>query len=358
MKIKYYLNFEKENRTSMDNYAQRLINYQKKNYKNSEIDFYKPKINYFSNLLLPKIWMMRYSRYISYPKQIKKIPMHDISHVCDHQYAHLFPYLNSKIKFVTVHDLIPLVFQKRLNKNPLLNKYTFSKLKFFTKVFARSENTKKDIVKYTDCPEKKIEVILDNAEDYFDNLPINKNDVLKKYNIPSDKKKILISGNIFYKNHNISYKVLKNLITINKNIIFVHIGCGKENIVSSDIKNNIIQLPFVERKEIPSIYKICDVLFFPSIYEGFGLPILEAMSCGIPVVCSDNSSIPEVAGDAALMSSCNDIDKFTKNILYILNNEEVYLSMVNKSLLRSKNFSSDKFNNNIIRIYEEELNKF
>ena len=59
---------------------------------------------------------MRYARYILYPSQIKKLPKHDIAHICDHQYGNLYPYLNSKLKFITVHDLIPLVFQKKIKQ--------------------------------------------------------------------------------------------------------------------------------------------------------------------------------------------------------------------------------------------------
>ena len=85
------------------------------------------------------------------------------------------------------------------------------------------------------------------------------------------------------------------------------------------------------------------------------MPILEAMICGIPVVCSNNSSLPEVAGDAAMMSDCYDVNKFTKNILEILSNNELYFSMVSKSIKRSKKFSSERFHSNILSIYEEEM---
>ena len=74
-------------------------------------------------------------------------------------------------------------------------------------------------------------------------------------------------------------------------------------------------LYFLNRDEIPNIYKICKLLFYPSIYEGFGRPLLEAMKCGLPVVCSDNSAIPEVVGNSALMSNCENVDDFTNNIL-------------------------------------------
>ena len=87
------------------------------------------------------------------------------------------------------------------------------------------------------------------------------------------------------------------------------------------------------------------------------MPLLEAMSCGVPVICSNNSSLPEVVGDAALMSNCNDVEKFTIDILKILNDKELYLSMVNRSLKRAEIFNPSKFHDNIIKIYQEELDK-
>ena len=352
MRIIYYLNFTEDGRPSMDQYGNRLINYQRKNFPSNKIDFFKPEISHFSKLIFSKTWRMRYSRYITYPKLVKRLKKHDVAHICDHQYANLFSFLNSKLKFVTVHDLIPLIFNNKFGKSFLLKNSSLKNLKYFTKVFAISENTKKDIIKLTDCPEEKIKVIMETAEDYFNNNPINKNEICKRYNIPLNKKKILISGNIFYKNNETAYKVLENLNKIDKDIIFLHIGSGNNNKVN---KENIFKIPFLEKKEIPNIYKICDLLFFPSVYEGFGMPILEAMICGIPVVCSNNSSLPEVAGDAAMMSDCYDVNKFTKNILEILNNNELYFSMVNKSIKRSKKFSPERFHSNILSIYEEEM---
>ncbi len=237
-------------------------------------------------------------------------------------------------------------------------RFSLKHLKFFTKVFAISNNTKKDILKFTDCPENKIEVIFRSIEESFNTYPIDKKFVSEKFNIPLNKKKILISGDMFYKNNEISFKVLERLIEINKDIVFIHIGGSKKDTSTfKKLKNNIIQLPFIERYELPNIYKIIDILLYPSIYEGFGLPVLEAMSCGKPVVCSNNSSIPEVAGDAALMSDCNDVEKFAKDILKILDDKELYLSMASRSLKRAEIFNLEQFHYNLIKIYQEELDK-
>ncbi len=357
MKINYYLNFLEENRISMNLYAEQLINYQKSNFKDLDINYFLPKLPFLSKIFFSNIWKLRYARYISYPFQVKKMPKHDIAHICDQQYAHLYPYLNSTLKFITVHDLVPVIFEKKLNNNPRLFKYSLSKLKHFTKVFAVSENTKTDILRYTDCPEYKIEVIMESIENIFNNSSIDAESVCKKYNIPLNKKKVLISGNVFYKNHDTSYKILKNLYKLNKDIIFIHIGSENQKNLPKELENNIFRLPFIERKEIPNIYKIVDLLLFPSIYEGFGRPVLEAMSCGTPVVCSNNSSIKEVAGNAALTCDYNNVQLFTKNILDLLTNKVLREKMIKKGYEQSKLFSINKFHNNLVNIYKNEFNK-
>ena len=98
-------------------------------------------------------------------------------------------------------------------------------------------------------------------------------------------------------------------------------------------------------------------MLYPSIYEGFGLPILESMSCGTPVVCSNNSSIPEVVGKAALTNNHSNVDVFVEDILKLLNNEEFYLLKRQEGLERAKIFDISKFHNKLIDIYKTELNK-
>lgn len=358
LKIKYYLNFAEDKCVSMGIYANNLINFHKNNSKNFSIDSYQPTMSIFSKFFNNEKWKMRYARYISYPHQVKKIQTHDIAHVCDQQYAHLVNFLKSKIKIITVHDIVPIIFQKELKKNPFLFKQSLKRLKYYDKVLTVSHSTKNDLIKYTDCPEDKIEVVLESIENFFNSKIIDKKSICSKYNIPQNSKKILISGNIFYKNNKQAYNVLEELIKHDKNIIFIHIGSGKNNsLLSKSIDRHVIKIPFLKRTELPEIYKICDLLFYPSIYEGFGLPLLEAMSCGLPVVCSNNSSIPEIVGDAALVSDSNNLKKFITNILDILQNKNLHYELMNKSLNRSKIFNEDKIINNITNIYLKEFNK-
>jgi glycosyltransferase involved in cell wall biosynthesis len=338
----------------MEQYSHDLIEYQTKNFDKMEIDFFRPKKDLFSNFISTKKWKLRYLRYFSYQNQIKKLQAHDVAHVCEQQYAQLVHHLNSKTKFITIHDLVPMVFKEELNHNPIFGKFSLRYLKFYNKVFAISENTKKDILKYTDCPEEKIIVIMRSVESFFNKEPIDKKKICEKYSVPFEKKKILISGNIFYKNVNFSKKVLDKLCEERNDVIFIHIGNANNN--NEKIHHDkIFRIPYVNRKDLPSIYKISDMLFYPSIYEGFGMPLLEAMSCGLPIICSNNSSIPEVVGDAALMYSIFDIKIFVKNINKVLDDRMLHANLSNKSIERAKIFNQEKFHQNLIKNYKKEL---
>ena len=168
----------------------------------------------------------------------------------------------------------------------------------------------------------------------------------------------MIAGNIFYKNINTSLQVLRELKKKRDDIIFIQIGSSNEITGEKIFDSNLIKVPFLKRDDLPSIYKICDVLFYPSIYEGFGMPILEAMSCGLPIVCSNNSSIPEVVGNAALLRSFDDIKNFANDLNEILNNNDLHAKLVNKSLNRAKIFNQEQFHNNLMKNYETELIKY
>ena len=116
-------------------------------------------------------------------------------------------------------------------------------------------------------------------------------------------------------------------------------------------------MPIVDKHDLPSIYKICDVVLCPSLYEGMGNLTLEGMRCGIPVVCSNTSSIPEIAGNAALMCDPTDDLEITKNILKLFENKEFYKKKVDEGSARAKLFDYEKMHQKIINLYKEELAK-
>jgi len=372
MKINYLRNFDEDKRISMKEYADDLIQYQKNYSSEIEVSDYTPKINVFFKLLTDK-WKLRFARYIGYPLSIKKLPNYDITHVPDHSYAHLVKNIKSKVKILTVNDLIPLVYEKKKMKdlyNPTgegtdknkkyLFRYSAKHFKYFDRIIAISHNTKKDILKFTDCPESKITVIHINIpKKFFNSDSIDKEKICHKYKIPIKPKKILISGNGFYKNHITSVKVLENLLNKNFDVCLVWIGHKGDitKINNSKIINKIFKMPIVDKIELPSIYKICDVALVPSLYEGLGLIAIEAMRTGIPVVTSNTSSIPEIVGEEGMTCDPTDDTQITKNIIKLLTDKEFYQKKINDGLIRSKLFNYDKMNEDIINLYRDELLK-
>ena len=106
-----------------------------------------------------------------------------------------------------------------------------------------------------------------------------------------------------------------------------------------------------------NLYNSVDCLFFPSYYEGFGRPPLEAMSCGLPVISSNIASLPEVLGDSGLLSHPNDVEAFYINILSIIENIDKKNKMITSGLVRAKLFNWKKNMEKTIEIYKSVLNK-
>jgi glycosyltransferase involved in cell wall biosynthesis len=108
---------------------------------------------------------------------------------------------------------------------------------------------------------------------------------------------------------------------------------------------------FVADADLPALYTLADLLAFPSFYEGFGLPVLEAMACGTPVICADNSSLPEVAGEAALMVGAGDTEALVEGIRRLLADEELRRQLVQRGLAQVKNFTWQEAARKLLAVY-------
>ena len=118
-------------------------------------------------------------------------------------------------------------------------------------------------------------------------------------------------------------------------------------------KNRILILSDIEDKDLVLIYNLAKVFIFPTFYEGFGLPPLEAMKCGIPVVASNNSSMPEVIGEGGLMGDATDYNFYTESIIKLLNDENFYAEMKAKALIQASKFTADSHLTKLINIFNK-----
>ena len=120
-------------------------------------------------------------------------------------------------------------------------------------------------------------------------------------------------------------------------------------------KENIFYLGFISDQELAKVYNLASCFLFPSFYEGFGLPVLEAMACGTPVVCSDSSSIPEVGGDAVVYCDPYDINDIKDKIEFVLKDSSLQQEMIKKGLERAQLFSWDKSADEHLKVFKSLL---
>ena len=199
------------------------------------------------------------------------------------------------------------------------------------KIITVSENSKRDIVKYLKSPEEKITVIYNGIEqDVFHRMEKGEAEkILKARGWPTDF--ILYVGTIDYPGKNSlavikSFEELKMMGKYNGHCVLAGMpGSGYKEIMNcinnSQFRQDIIVTGFVSDEELVALYSGCDVFVFISLYEGFGIPALEALACGARVVVSNTSSLPEVVGNLAMMTDPTDQSEISEAIYETMNKE-------------------------------------
>ena len=274
-------------------------------------------------------------------------------------------------RYTTQHDIMPVIFPEYYpdyDENHWLHIVLQQSVRDNNYIFAVSENTKKDFLKYNPKfnPNNIITTHLGVDNKFNPKNSTDVNNILNQYNIPKDKKYVFSLCTI---------EPRKNLIRIirsffkflEKNnindMVFVMGGTSwghfieKFNTEISEYKDKIIKIGYVADEDLPYLYSGAEWFVYTSQYEGFGLPPLEAMACGCPVIVSNNSSLPEVVGDAGITIDYDSDKQHIEAYERYYFNEEYRKEMAQRGLERSKLFSWDKCVNEMLRVMESNLDK-
>jgi glycosyltransferase involved in cell wall biosynthesis len=271
--------------------------------------------------------------------------------------VHVLPLIHPKNSIVAIHGLeyeyYPGMYPWRHLK--YLRWSTQSALKKARKIIAVSENTKKDLVKLYGGQPDKIKVIhhgFTKQGQSFKDSPENRT-VLKGLSLNSPF--ILFIGRIETKKNLIgileAYKILKEKYQIpHKLVLAGSPGFGydvlklkiKNYLKIKNLKSEIIETNYVSEQKKQELFKNAETFIFPSFYEGFGIPILEAQAAGCSVITSNVSSMPEVAGSGALLVNPKNIEEIAQAMYKIISNREVKRDLINKGYENVKRFSWDK----------------
>ncbi len=328
--------------------------------KPCQIAEFRPK------MLLPAwflgAWGLRVARYLIYPLQFPQSRT-SVVHILDHGYAHVLYSHKISNAVVTVTDLIPLLWWKGRfpglpKKNiPLTVLYSLRALKRAKHIITISASTKADLVELIGCDPKKISVVYPGVDLIFRQYENGQKLTARRRLFGEEKRKILlITGSQFYKNHETALKTVRSLLTRGKvDICLAKTGNSNPDwlalVQKYGLEEQVINLGFIPRDQVPDLYNAVDLLFFPSFYEGFGWPPLEAMACGTPAVTSNAASLAEVMD--TLDTTCDpfDVEGFSSKILHLLSDDDHRRAVILQGLARSAKFNWDAAAGQVLKLY-------
>ncbi len=267
---------------------------------------------------------------------------------------------------VTVHDLIHLIFPQFL-KHKAAYFYAKSLFKLIAirakKIIAVSENTKADIVNYLGIKEDKVVVIYNGVSEIFkkdasreeceklrDKLNLHARYILNVSNMKKHKNiETLIKAYSKLRKRGIEQKLLL-------------VGGKKERIrelqvyaEQFNVSEDVICIQNIDFEDLPDLYQICDVFVFPSLYEGFGLPLVEAMASRVPVVTSNVSSIPEVVGNAGITIEPSDADSLAEAIEKVISDSNMRENMIKMGIKQIEKFNWENTTRKTLDVYKREF---
>ncbi len=268
---------------------------------------------------------------------------------------------------ITVHDLTPIVFKDQFPagiKGNIKWQVQKRKLKSTKNIITDSHASKKDIVKFVGLPQNSVEVVYLAAAEHF--KPISKSEkekINKKFNLPN--KFLLYVGDVTW-NKNLP-NLIRAVIESDVNLViagkaFINEEYDKANPwnksfheakVLASSSEKIKALGFISDVDLVGLYNCALATIMPSFYEGFGLPVLEAMQSGCPVITSKRGSLEEVAGSAAYFIDPDSTLSIKEGILEVFSNDNLRKAMSKKGIIQAKKFSWKKTAEETLKAYEK-----
>jgi glycosyltransferase involved in cell wall biosynthesis len=251
---------------------------------------------------------------------------------------------------ITVYDMIHEIFRDQIDPTREHCELKRKAIASAQKLICISENTKKDLIHWYSVPEEKITVTY-----LATGLDIN-----QSYGgepIPTRPYYLYVGSRDRYKNFDGLLAAFAKAVSVQPDIVLCIVGSPlteteTQQITELNLTDRIQHYTHASDTHLAKLYRCSIALVYPSLYEGFGIPPLEAMSCGTPVIASNCASIPEVVGDAGLLFNPKSVSDLTDHLLFLLDNPLERDRLITQGHQRAKAFSWDKTVAQTVEVYQ------
>lgn len=287
----------------------------------------------------------------------------DIYHGLSHEIP--FKQKNKHTKYiVTIHDLLFLRFRQNFKWIDI--QIYLSKIKYSCRhadlILAVSEQTKQDLINFLHVPEKKIVVSYQSCSSLYYSVPDDSiiEDVKRHYNLPENYY-LFVSALVKHKNIG---RIIESLALLPKEIQYPLVVVGKETaykkhlleiIKKYGLHDKVLFIDYVQQAHLPSIYRQAKLLIWPSLFEGFGIPIIEALFCKLPVITSNVGCFPEVGGEGACYVNPESSSDIASGIELVITNSGKYAEMQEKGYAHVQKFHIKKTTAHLLELYSNLL---
>ena len=361
-----------QNYSGLGNYSRNTINLLSRHYPENKYKLFAHKLTNLyalpdsAEVITPKTFLLqRLGSYWRLCKTTKLLCCNNID--IFHGLSHVLPFGigNTGIpSVVTIHDLIFLRFPEYYKKidRKMYHAISRSSCQRATKIIAISNQTKADLINYFGIDPDKIEVIYQSCDKrFFDKIgEAHKASIRLKFSLPA--RFILCVGTIERRKNQLA--ILKAVVKEKLNTAVVILGKPTEYmnelnlfLHESGSQTQVIFLHNTSTEELQSIYQMAEVMVYPSFFEGFGLPVLEAQASGCPVITSNVSSLPEAGGDGALYINPEDISEIGQAISKILSNNQIRDELIQKGTANAELFREELVAERLMKLYRELVKK-
>lgn len=309
-----------------------------------------------------------YERFYNHPRVVNQVEA-DLFHIIDHTDAHLAYGLKKQGKnvIITCHDLVQYIYPEILKNEAIFPAFSLAVWQYCVKgiaaadrTIAISNNTAKDVNHWLKIESDKIGVVPNGVSREF--KPIAK-EVASKWReqyskSPEEICLLHIGNNHQRKNVETVLKVVKAIAELNIPVRLWKVGEDfyeeqKQYIREHNLTDKITLVISPDQSALINFYNAADVLVTPSLYEGFGLTILEAMACGTPTITANVSSLPEVAGDAAILVEPTDVSAITQAVLRLTQDPSFRQDLIERGFARVEEFTWKETAKKTAELYEQ-----